>query len=564
MYSLSTTQPVAPSPPGSPKLESHGVKPPVPTTPKPVFSRHPSFHMKKSSPNSLPSATTEVKPTTTNFLDEEERADLVRKSRKLTRLFGETPNAEAVVNQAGLVTTGPAHGKQSDPNKRSSPNRRDRRDPDWVNSFSRRHSLPPGVDLSSSPGNRIVQSNVSIRPPSPVSFVEMSDARSLTSASLTSVSSSNLSKTTSIDLLEEERRIKRERLAKLYRFLGSQVPINLALGINDDTSPTSLPLQKHRPSSSLVFESSTLLRRRRSSSAISSTSTCERLKADLDDREKAIIVRRAQKMEKLFGVAPPIMLYRPPASAPCSGSVTPSATRPQYMDNSFTRPSTALTSSKQRVNRPDTPESSKQLLSRRTDSCTSLSDYHLAAGSVPADDNGYSSFYKHYEHSLNSLNDILDRDDRESLAKLHQTLRGDALAAFPDYQSATTTGGPHQGECTTPTRSGRRPSFSSLLPEFERRGSLPARTSMISIDSEYSIPMPPPMPEATSFQQRRKRAAKLTHFFGVDYRELFDDVLDSIEYDMKLGQKDGKLRAEEVEDLLQKLLKLKYRRQRFL
>jgi hypothetical protein len=55
------------------------------------------------------------------------------------------------------------------------------------------------------------------------------------------------------------------------------------------------------------------------------------------------------------------------------------------------------------------------------------------------------------------------------------------------------------------------------------------------------------MPEATSFQQRRKRAAKLTHFFGVDYRELFDDVLDSIEYDMKLGQKDGKLRAEEVE-----------------
>jgi Zn-dependent alcohol dehydrogenase len=56
-------------------------------------------------------------------------SDLVWKSRKLTRLFGENPNAEAAVNQAGLVTAGPAYRKQSEPDNRSSLSRRDRRDP---------------------------------------------------------------------------------------------------------------------------------------------------------------------------------------------------------------------------------------------------------------------------------------------------------------------------------------------------------------------------------------------------------------------------------------------------
>lgn len=69
---------------------------------------------------------------------------------------------------------------------------------------------------------------------------------------------------------------------------------------------------------------------------------------------------------------------------------------------------------------------------------------------------------------------------------------------------------------------------------------------MISFDSEYSIGISSPMPEASSFQQRRKRAAKLTQFFGVDYRELFDEVLATIENDMQLGERDGMLRADEA------------------
>ena len=111
----------------------------------------------------------------------------------------------------------------------------------------------------------------------------------------------------------------------------------------------------------------------------------------------------------------------------------------------------------------------------------------------------------------------------------------------------TASYGLDEGDATTPTFSGRRPSISSVLPQSERCSALPARTSMISLDSECSFALPPPMPQASSFQQRRKRAAKLTHFFGVDYRELFDDVLESLENDMQLGQSEGVLRAEEVE-----------------
>jgi len=312
LFSLSTTQPMA-SPPGSPTLECYGVKP----LPKPVLSRHPSPLKKHSTLNNPPF---NAKPATTNFLDDAERAELVRKSRKLARLFGETPNAEAVVNQAGPLPTALAHGKKSGPgDSQVLPPR-----PDGANTVSRRYSLPlrvddmPSIDFSrardadgklgsselcsnrpsSSPldtTNSLQRAN-SIRSISPISFIDDVAGR-------TSISSSYSSQTPSI-YLESERRRKRERLAKLYRFLGSQVPINLVLGTNDD-SPASLPpRQQNIPGfDNTENKRNTLLKRRRSSSAIPRSSTwsddVERLKADLNDREKAIIVRRAQKMEKV-------------------------------------------------------------------------------------------------------------------------------------------------------------------------------------------------------------------------------------------------------------------------
>ena len=90
---------------------------------------------------------------------------------------------------------------------------------------------------------------------------------------------------------------------------------------------------------------------------------------------------------------------------------------------------------------------------------------------------------------------------------------------------------------------GRR--FSNAL-SFGRRRSLPVLPSRISLDSE-SVVATSEINDVTGFQERRRKAAKLTQFFGVDYRELINDVLQSIEHGVKNEHKSGTLRAEEAE-----------------
>lgn len=83
---------------------------------------------------------------------------------------------------------------------------------------------------------------------------------------------------------------------------------------------------------------------------------------------------------------------------------------------------------------------------------------------------------------------------------------------------------------------------------FGRRRSLPVLSSRISLNSEYSVDViAPETDDVTGFQVRRRKAAKLTQFFGVDYRELINDVLQSIEHGVKNEHKSGTLRAEEAE-----------------
>jgi hypothetical protein len=50
-----------------------------------------------------------------------------------------------------------------------------------------------------------------------------------------------------------------------------------------------------------------------------------------------------------------------------------------------------------------------------------------------------------------------------------------------------------------------------------------------------------------SFQARRRQAAKLTHFFGVDYRDLIGDILESIERYVEEESHRGSLRPEEIQ-----------------
>jgi hypothetical protein len=67
---------------------------------------------------------------------------------------------------------------------------------------------------------------------------------------------------------------------------------------------------------------------------------------------------------------------------------------------------------------------------------------------------------------------------------------------------------------------------------------------MTSLSSEFTLS---PEPKTSDFQLRRRRAAKLTHFFGVDYRELVHDVLESIEKGVEEERRRGTLQPEEVQ-----------------
>jgi hypothetical protein len=79
----------------------------------------------------------------------------------------------------------------------------------------------------------------------------------------------------------------------------------------------------------------------------------------------------------------------------------------------------------------------------------------------------------------------------------------------------------------------------------ERRRSLPTRSSTVSLASQSSLGSP--SPERTSFQARRRQAAKLTHFFGVDYRDLIGDILESIEHYVEEESHRGNLHPEEIQ-----------------
>ncbi|KAK0466294.1 uncharacterized protein EV420DRAFT_820664 [Desarmillaria tabescens] len=358
---------------------------------------------------------------------------------------------------------------------------------------------------------------------------------------------------------EDLRRRNREKLAKLHRFLGSRIPTDLVLGLEDPFLSLPPPLDVQMDSTDEVTRKAWLRRRRSSSVAAfppNWSDDHDRVKEDLNDKEKAINVRRAQKMEKMFGVAPPQTLYHTRHGASPSGSLVglgaPPKPRPAIPGSS---PMASPPSSPKNMNQ--SPYKNKTRKEDRPGSSESLT-HLLSKGSDQFDVNeGPSSrirlrgrsgslVYTHYQHSLNSLVDIIDRDDRESLAELHEYLNGSESPSPPLKEFTLTRD--------------RRTSIASI--KSERRRSLPTRTSMTSLASEYSISatIASPKPEVTDFQLRRRRAAKLTNFFGVDYRDLIRDVLDSIENGLEHERKRGTINPEEAEDLLQKLREIKTKR----
>ena len=279
-------------------------KPDLPPTTLEPISRSTSMDSEISRPlprplPPIPTASRAPLSPTTNFLDSEERADLVRKTRKLARVFGKTPGADVLPVQ-----------------ELSLPMSRYSSDSDWSRSPAsqsdevRRHSAPLSPDdvysmsshgspLKDKAGHNVLSDTFDQGDAASVILEEDKIIKRLPVIPAQSQSGPMFDE----DEQADERRRKREKLAKLHRFLGSRVPINLVLGT--DIQP-SLPSPYFSPIGSLYRDEdgqTTWLKRRKSSSAILSSphwsNDLERVKEELNEQEKFINVRRAVKMEKV-------------------------------------------------------------------------------------------------------------------------------------------------------------------------------------------------------------------------------------------------------------------------
>lgn len=269
------------------------------------------------------------RPPTTNLLRPWERADLVRKNRKLTQLLGETPSPFRVSSLRAS-----ARSSSVEPSSRAGRYRTGWAPPIGAHIIDtlRRHSSPPSpvetvpyVELSQAGeggghrrgkdmerGNRGKPESDAGKAIDPASFMDLSlsDDENSSFAYFQSPHSFGSPAPSrpfdSPDFManfyspDDERRRRREKIAKLHRFLGSHVPTSLVLGLSDadDTLPALDP-----PTNTT---SSRYPNRRRSSSAAEFKrnwfDSDDRVKEELDEREKAINVRRAVKMEKVWSV----------------------------------------------------------------------------------------------------------------------------------------------------------------------------------------------------------------------------------------------------------------------
>ncbi|KAI6114926.1 hypothetical protein EV401DRAFT_1978871 [Pisolithus croceorrhizus] len=510
-------------------------------------------------------------PSTTNLLGRDERADLVRRNRKLTQVFGQTPGRDMSAldlqeprrlkmpplasipllgagkqrNHRQAVSV--SHGLVSSDAKTepSSPWQID----DLWSLGDRRYSIPltpssftfyfDDDTFRAAPANdhRGVHSLMDSPPlrDSSSSFIDLSDdeevSRGDEAPTITSLDGhrmsgrralSHFSSTPSfVDSLdpdrqaEAERRRKRERLAKLHRFLGSRIPPDLVLG-----SPADPPSSFSSSPPMEGFRDPWL--RGQKGGVLDPHEYFDRGKEELDQREKALNVRRAQKMEKVFGTPPPQTLFHTrqgPSTLPHSQPSSPTG-----LTNTTNRNQSAYRGKSSY--RPPPTESTRCLLPKTGRSSTSNRRPSIAQTSV----------YLDFEQSLNSLVDIIDRDDRESLLELHRFINSELPDLSFDVENVDN----------------RRHSVSSSH-RSERRHSLPSSSSVLSLTYDLH----PVAQAATEFQVRRRRAAKLTSFFGVDYRDLIDDILESIERGVEEERGRGTLQPEEVEVLLYRVWSLK-------
>ena len=571
-------------------------KPPIPTTPKPVFNRP---HSLRTSIDDRP----EVEAPPTPPLTAAERAGLLKKTRKIAQLFGEIPGTDlAPLSPVGsplqrsLLTSDVRKGHRAIASISNPSHPSDRgvwpppEETVYLNINGRRHSTPLSptntstmwgldeddsvldLDRRSSLSHKLSQTQLSksspmLPLPSPPSFIDLSedDSAAGTPKDITDHrrqapfsqeamidDTDSILTLTSTQIHEEERRLKREKLVRVHRFLGSRVPPELVLGMNHGQPPKLPPPAS--PETGLEDTRKKFRMRRRRSSSYSGytrplTSQEDRMKSDLDIEEKALNVRRAAKMEKVsqwsrfvltslliafwkvFGVAPPQTLYhtrksdspipQSPRQVPVlSVDIDTSPALPPLDPFSFFTMQ-AFGNKGKKLRRSMTSDSARALISRSetSHSIEIYTSYHDSLNSlieivdnvrlVLLNDVNYPSSRDYLlmqddTASLKFIHDILHADDDDDDGIKRRVDDGDFDSSELDIPSPATT-----------TKRG------------DRRRSLPLCPSISSMRSEYSTMSPPP--EISTFEQKRRRAAKLTNFFGVSHRDIMADILESIE-----------------------------------
>jgi hypothetical protein len=322
--------------------EDHHRKPSIPGRTSSVSEQlHPSTQDEPglspsiSSHSGIPqiSASGKSRPSTKSRTAKE-RADLIKKQHKLARIFGQPPRQAALTqenrlsNRKTTQTHRYGHQRSASVSSQSPSSIRPNFDgAQYLFANVRRHSTalsPEEFNFVERPTLAEDASLSGIPPGSPTSFMDLSDEedvmtdissiisspkkrRRRNAASISLSSPSLLEMLTPEEQAEEDRRRKREKLAKVHRFLGSRVPEDLVLGIGkllptpgaaESELTPSTPMPENDADSPRKW-----LRRRRSRSVTDIRDNWsdhqDRIKEDLDGREKAINVRRAHKMEKV-------------------------------------------------------------------------------------------------------------------------------------------------------------------------------------------------------------------------------------------------------------------------
>ncbi|KAI9057049.1 hypothetical protein FKP32DRAFT_1598533 [Trametes sanguinea] len=540
-------------------------KPPIPTTPKPDFSRRSRSgqssagkqsksssgqHAKHGGPLSTFATDLDRGLSTRNELTPRERAQRVRTTHKLTQVFGQTPGVSPVSpdrNEAQFANgcmpmptniTLNLNPKRKHQHHRPAVSMSDEvitpvygptgelvwpppEGTRYVSLAARRHSAPLSPDeFSFMVGRRSQDSNAS----SAVSNTEVPEGSIIEIGSAEGVPDDRRSVATS--------RTSRTRMSEE----GPGSPTSF-MDLSDEEGAGDDGLSE-------VFAATPRGPRaaRRDEYGLGAGALSDSLSLSSEQVAEEERRRKREKLAKLHRFlgsrVPQHLVLGPldegaplPPPAPSPSPTPNSSDSPSSPAFRFTQSGSGSKPKKKNGGRPGTSDSSKPLM-----------------GDSPEPgmlDPMRSSVYMHYRHSLNSLNDIIDRDDRESLAELHDYLSGHQ---FDHFSGPSSPGAADDlSVVATPTV------------KAERRRSLPARASIASFTSELSFVVAP-TPTEPSFQQRRRRAAKLTHFFGVDYPQLMNEILDSIEKGLEEERGKGTLRPDEVKDLQQKLVSLKTKR----